>query len=157
MKIALIAVGTTTDAHFAAAIAGYAERVARYAPFSLEYVPEPRVTRGLSEDGWREREADLILKALRPGDVVILLDERGERLRSVEFARWMERRMSGAGKRLVFLVGGPYGFSPRVRTVAQGGLSLSPMTFSHELVRLVFVEQLYRAMTILRGEPYHHE
>ena len=104
-----------------------------------------------------EKEADLILKALGPGDTVVLLDEHGKEFRSVEFATWMERKLSATGKRLVFIIGGPYGFSQRIYQVASEKISLSKMTFSHQMIRMIFVEQIYRAMTILRGEPYHHE
>ena len=105
----------------------------------------------------KEREADLILKAMQPGDVVVLLDEGGREMRSVEFADWMKHKMNTVSRRLVFVVGGPYGFAKRIYDVAHEKLSLSRMTFSHQMVRLIFVEQLYRAMSILHGSPYHHE
>ena len=105
----------------------------------------------------KEKEAELILKALQPGDVSILLDEHGKEFRSIEFATWISQKMQSVNKRLVFIIGGPYGFSSKVYDITQGKLSLSKMTFSHQLVRLIFVEQLYRALTILKGEPYHHE
>ena len=103
----------------------------------------------------KEKEGELILKALQPGDVVVLLDEHGKEFRSIEFANWIERKMHTVNKRLVFIIGGPYGFSQAVYGAAQ--ISLSKMTFSHQMIRLIFVEQLYRAMTILNNGPYHHE
>ena len=114
-------------------------------------------TKNLTAEQQKEKEADLILKALGLGDTVVLLDEHGKEFRSVEFATWMERKLSATGKRLVFIIGGPYGFSPRIYQTAQEKISLSKMTFSHQMIRMIFVEQVYRAMTILRGEPYHHE
>ena len=104
-----------------------------------------------------EKEGELILKALLPGDVVVLLDEHGKEFRSVEFANWIERKMHTVNKRLVFIIGGPYGFAPKIYDAAQEKISLSKMTFSHQMIRLIFVEQLYRAMTILNNGPYHHE
>lgn len=105
----------------------------------------------------KEKEGELILKALLPGDVVVLLDEHGKEFRSVEFANWIERKMHTVNKRLVFIIGGPYGFAPKIYDAAQEKISLSKMTFSHQMIRLIFVEQLYRAMTILNNGPYHHE
>ena len=105
----------------------------------------------------KEKEGELILKALQPGDVIVLLDEGGKEMRSIEFADYMKRKMNSVNKRLVFIIGGPYGFSRKVYETAHEKMSLSRMTFSHQMVRLIFVEQLYRAMTILNGGPYHHE
>ena len=105
----------------------------------------------------KEKEADLLLKAFQPGDHIVLLDEHGREHRSVEFAAWMEKRMAAGLKRMVFVVGGPYGFSPRIYAKANEKVSLSRMTFSHQMIRLIFTEQIYRAMTIINGEPYHHE
>ena len=105
----------------------------------------------------KEKEGELILKALQPGDVVVLLDEGGKEMRSMEFADYMKRKMNTVNKRLVFIIGGPYGFAPKVYAAAHEKMSLSRMTFSHQMVRLIFVEQLYRAMSILNGSPYHHE
>lgn len=157
MKTVLIVVGKTTDAHFAAGIAEYSKRVNRYIPFSLEVVPELRNTKNLSPEQQKEREAELIQKALQPGDHLVLLDEHGRERRSMEFASWMEKRMTASPRRLVFLVGGPYGFAPQIHQMAQEEISLSQMTLSHQMIRLLFTEQLYRAMTILNNEPYHHE
>lgn len=157
MKTLLLLVGRTTEHAFAQAIGEYVQRTRRYLTFDLEVIPELKNTRSLSAAEQKEREADLILRALQPGDHVVLLDEGGREMRSVEFAEWMRRKMNTLPRRLVFVVGGPYGFSPRVYQAAQEKLSLSRMTFSHQMVRLIFVEQLYRAMSILNGSPYHHE
>lgn len=105
----------------------------------------------------KEKEGELICKAFQPGDVIVLLDEGGKEMRSIEFADYMKRKMNTVNKRLVFVIGGPYGFSPKVYQAAHEKMSLSKMTFSHQMVRLIFVEQLYRAMNILAGGPYHHE
>ena len=157
MKTILLAVGRTVQPYYVAAINEYVERTTHYIPFAVEIIPELKNTKNLTEEQQKEREADLILKALQPGDTVVLLDEHGKEFRSVEFASWMERKLSTTGKRLVFVIGGPYGFSPRIYQTAQEKISLSKMTFSHQMIRMIFVEQIYRAMTILRGEPYHHE
>lgn len=156
MKTVLIVVGKTTDKHIAACINDYVERTGHYMPFSIDVIPELKNTRSLSEQQQKEREGELIMNTLQAGDVVVLLDERGKELRSIELARWLERKQQTA-RRLVFVIGGPYGFSERVYQRADEQLSLSRMTFSHQMVRLVFTEQLYRACTIIRGEPYHHE
>lgn len=157
MKTLLLLVGRTTEPAFAQAIGEYVQRTRRYLTFDLEVIPELKNTRSLSAAEQKEREADLILRALQPGDHMVLLDEGGREMRSVEFAEWMRRKMNTLPRRLVFVVGGPYGFSPRVYQAAREKLSLSRMTFSHQMVRLIFVEQLYRAMSILNGSPYHHE
>ena len=111
----------------------------------------------MTEDQQKDKEGELIVKAIQPGDVIVLLDEFGKEFRSVEFANWIERKMHHVNKRLVFIIGGPYGFAPKIYQIAQEKISLSKMTFSHQMVRLIFAEQLYRAMTILNGGPYHHE
>lgn len=157
MKTVLLVVGRTVEPHFITAINDYVQRTRRYLSFELEVIPELKNTRNLSTDVQKEREADLILKAMQPGDVVVLLDEGGQEMRSVEFADWMKHKMNTVSRRLVFVVGGPYGFAKRIYDVAHEKLSLSRMTFSHQMVRLIFVEQLYRAMSILHGSPYHHE
>lgn len=156
MKTVLMVVGRTTDAHLVALIDDYRERIGHYIAFDVEVIPELRKTKSLTEAQQKQREGELLLKALRAGDMVVLLDEGGQSLRSVDFARKLSRWFQSA-RRLVFVVGGPYGFSPDVYQRATERLSLSPMTFSHQMVRLVFIEQLYRALTILHGEPYHHE
>ena len=157
MKTVLIVVGATTDRHFSAGIEEYVRRVNHYVPFAIEVIPELRGTKSLSEAEQKEREGELLLKALQPGDYLVLLDEHGEERRSIDFARWMEKRIAASPRRLVFMVGGPYGFSQALHEKANEEISLSRMTLSHQMVRLLFVEQIYRAMTILRGEPYHHE
>ncbi|MGM9688343.1 MAG: 23S rRNA (pseudouridine(1915)-N(3))-methyltransferase RlmH [Alloprevotella sp.] len=157
MKIHLLVVGRTVNQQLAALIDDYAGRLIHYAPFAIEVVPGPKHTKSLSESQQCEREGEQLLGALRPDDYVVLLDEGGRQYRSVEFAAWLSTMQQQSVRRLVFVVGGPYGFSPAVRRAARDRLSLSSMTFSHQLIRLLFTEQLYRAMTILRGEPYHHE
>lgn len=157
MKTTLILVGKTINKNFVTLIEEYAQRVTHYIGFDIITIPELRNTKSLTADQQKTAEGELILKQLQPGDCVVLLDEHGKELRSVEFSTWMERKMQTVPKRLVFIIGGPYGFSPAVYAAAQEKLSLSKMTFSHQMVRLIFVEQLYRAMTIMRGEPYHHE
>lgn len=157
MKVTLIVVGKTLEQYFVKAIQEYTNRVNHYIGFNIEVIPELRNTKSLSTDQQKEKEADLILKALQPGDVVVLLDEHGKEYRSIEFAQWMERKMHTVNKRLVFVVGGPYGFSQRIYDAAHEKLSLSKMTFSHQMIRLIFVEQIYRAMSILNNSPYHHE
>ena len=156
MKTLLIMVGKTTDRHFQAGIDDYVGRIAHYMPFELTVIPELKNTKSLTEDQQKSAEGELILKQLQPSDTVVLLDEHGRQLRSVEFARWLEQKRNTA-RRLVFIIGGPYGFSEAVYRRADEQLSLSPMTFSHQMIRLVFTEQVYRACTIIRGEPYHHE
>lgn len=157
MKSTLILVGRTADSFYAKAIGDYVERIKHYTPFNLDIIPELKNTKNLSEEQQKEKESELILKALQPGDVVVLLDEHGKEFRSLEFAQWYERKLSTVNRRLVFIIGGPYGFADKVYAMAQEKISLSQMTFSHQMIRLIFVEQVYRAMTILKGEPYHHE
>lgn len=157
MKFVLLVVGKTVEKHYITAIADYVERVKHYASFDMEVIPELKNTKNLSMDQQKEKEGEAILKALQLGDVVVLLDEHGKEFRSIEFANWIERKMHTVNKRLVFIIGGPYGFSPSVYQAAQEKISLSKMTFSHQMIRLIFVEQLYRAMTILNNGPYHHE
>ena len=157
MKISLTVIGRTTDRHFIAGIDEYVQRIGHYVPFSIDVIPELKGTKNLSEKEQKEREGELILKSFQAGDYIVLLDEHGRERRSLEFAQWMQKRMAAGPKRLVFVVGGPYGFSPAVYAAAQEKVSLSQMTLSHQMIRLLFTEQIYRAMTILNGEPYHHE
>ncbi|MBO4431095.1 MAG: 23S rRNA (pseudouridine(1915)-N(3))-methyltransferase RlmH [Bacteroidaceae bacterium] len=157
MKVALILVGKTVNKHFVELIDEYAGRVKHYIGFDIVTIPELKNTKNLSTDQQKQQEGELILKQMQAGDHVVLLDEHGKELRSVEFSAYMEQKMQTVNKKLVFVIGGPYGFSPEVYGRANEKLSLSKMTFSHQMVRLIFVEQLYRAMTIMRGEPYHHE
>lgn len=156
MKTVLIQVGKTTDKHFCAAIDDYAGRIVHYMPFDVITIPELRNTKSLSEDQQKNAEGEMILRQLQVSDHVVLLDEHGKEMRSLELAQWLQKRCQIA-RRLVFVIGGPYGFSPAVRQRANEMVSLSKMTFSHQMVRLVFMEQLYRANTIIRGEQYHHE
>ena len=157
MKVALVLVGKTVNRHFVELIDEYAGRVKHYISFDIITIPELKNTKSLSADQQKQQEGELILKQMQAGDHVVLLDEHGKEFRSVEFSSYMEQKMQTVNKRLVFVIGGPYGFSPDVYAKANEKISLSKMTFSHQMVRLIFVEQLYRAMTIMRGEPYHHE
>lgn len=157
MKVTLVLVGKTVNKHFVELIDEYAGRVKHYIGFDIITIPELKNTKSLSVDQQKQQEGELILKQMQGGDHVVLLDEHGKEFRSVEFSSYMEQKMQTVNKRLVFVIGGPYGFSPDVYAKANEKISLSKMTFSHQMVRLIFVEQLYRAMTIMRGEPYHHE
>ena len=157
MKIALLVIGKTDKAYFTEAIKEYTDRLQHYIPFELIVIPDLKNVKSLSEEQQKEKEGELILKNLQPGDELVLLDERGKAFSSIKFADYISRKMQTVSKRLIFVIGGPYGFSQEVYKNAKEQVTLSPMTFSHQMVRLIFVEQLYRAMTILRGEPYHHE
>ena len=156
MKTELIVVGKTTNKHFVASINDYLDRIGHYMPFSVTVIPELRNAKSLSQQQQKDKEGESILRLLQPSDTVVLLDERGKEPRSIELADWLQRQQQTA-RRLVFIIGGPYGFSQQVYSRADSMLSLSRMTFSHQMVRLIFVEQLYRACTIIKGEPYHHE
>lgn len=156
MKTVLLMVGKTADKHFATGIADYAERIGHYMPFDIVVIPELKNTKSLTAEQQKAMEGELILKQLQPTDTVALLDERGVEMRSVELASWLQRKRNTV-RRLVFVIGGPYGFADKVYSRANELLSLSKLTFSHQMVRLVFTEQIYRACTIIKGEPYHHE
>ena len=156
MKITLLVVGKTTDTHIELLIQEYQKRLAHYIPFNIQVIPELRNTKALTPEQQKQTEGELILRTINSSTDLVLLDEHGKEFRSIEFADYVQKRMS-SGRDVVFVVGGPYGFSEAVYQRANGKISLSKMTFSHQMVRLFFVEQLYRAMTILRGEPYHHE
>lgn len=156
MKTELILVGKTVNKHFNAGINDYVERIGHYMPFSITTIPELKNTKNLSESQQKEREGELILKQIQPTDTVVLLDEYGKEFRSIEFADWIQKKQNTA-RRLIFVIGGPYGFSNDVYERANEKISLSKMTFSHQMVRLIFTEQIYRACTIIKGEPYHHE
>lgn len=156
MKTELIQVGRTVSKHFQAAIDDYTVRIGHYMPFSVTTIPELRNTKNLTEQQQKQAEGELIMKQLQQQDTVVLLDEHGVEMRSVDFAAWLERKRLSA-RRLVFVIGGPYGFAPALYERADEKISLSRLTFSHQMVRLVFAEQLYRACTIIKGEPYHHE
>lgn len=157
MKTTLLVVGRTVEKHYITAIEDYIQRTKHFMTFDMEVIPELKNTKSLSMEQQKEREGELICKAIQPGDVIVLLDEHGKEMRSVEFANYMERKMSTVNKRLIFIIGGPYGFSDKVYQLAHEKISMSKMTFSHQMIRLIFVEQIYRAMTILNGGPYHHE
>ena len=157
MKISLITVGRTDIAWVREGLDTYASRLKHYAPFEICEIPELKNVSAFSRDQIKTREGELILKQVRPSDDVILLDEHGREYRSLEFASMLEDRMARSGRDIVFVIGGAYGFSPEVYARADGKISLSKMTFSHQIVRTIFAEQLYRAFTIIKGEPYHHE
>lgn len=157
MKITLLVIGRTVEKHYIAGINDYVERTKHYIGFDMEIIPELKNTKSLSQEQQKEKEADLILKSLQPGDHIVILDEHGKEFRSVEFADWMKKKMNTVNKRMVFIVGGPYGFSKRIYDIANEKISLSKMTFSHQMIRMIFVEQIYRAMTIINNGPYHHE
>ena len=155
MKTSLIWVGKTTDKRIGSCIDDYLGRIVHYMPFQIVGIPDLKTTKSLSVSKQKEMEGEMILKQLQPGDHVVLLDERGAERRSVEFADWLVHK-SLSTRSLVFVIGGPYGFSDAVYQRANERISLSLMTFSHQMVRLIFTEQLYRACTIIKGEPYHH-
>ena len=157
MNIELIVVGKTDMKEVETLVAMYAKRLNHYVRFAITTIADVRNTKKLSEGEQKRLEGEAILRLLTPSDYLMLLDEHGAELRSIEFADLIEKRMSAGIKRLVFLIGGPYGFSEAVYARANGKLSLSKMTFSHQMIRLIFVEQLYRAFTILNNNPYHHE
>ena len=157
MKISLLVVGKTVDKSLVALSGEYQNRLKHYISFTMPVIPELKNTKHLSENEQKEREADLILKQIEPADEVILLDERGKQYSSTAFADFLEQKLLQSTKRIIFVVGGAYGFSERVYKRANGKMSLSTMTFSHQMVRVFFLEQLYRAMTIIKGEPYHHQ
>lgn len=157
MNVELIVVGKTDMKEVEALVAMYTKRINHYVRFAITTIADVRNTRKLSEAEQRRLEGEAILRLINDSDHVALLDEHGAELRSIEFAELMQRRMSSGVKRLVYIIGGPYGFSDAVYQRANSKLSLSKMTYSHQLVRAIFTEQLYRAFTILKNEPYHHE
>lgn len=157
MKILLLAVGKTDDKNLIQLIDNYQNRLKHYIKFNLEILPDIKNVKNLSESQQKEKEGQLILKKLQPTDQLILLDEKGKDFTSLNFADFLQKKMNSGIKQLVFVIGGPYGFSDEVYKKAQGKISLSKMTFSHQMIRLFMVEQLYRGFTILKNEPYHHE
>lgn len=156
MDIELMTVGKTTSKVISQGIEEYVKRLRRYIPYSINMLPDVKNAGKLKPVLQKESEGEMILSKLSMSDYVVLLDERGKEYTSVEFASFIERQMVAGRKRVVFIVGGPYGFSDAVYERADTEVSLSKMTFNHEMVRLFFTEQVYRAMTILKGEPYHH-
>lgn len=157
MKTILLVVGKTVEPHFISGINDYIQRTRHFLTFEMEVIPDLKNTKNMSMEQQKEKEGELISKSFQAGDVIVLLDENGKEYRSVDFAGWMQKKMLNVNKRLVFVIGGPYGFSDKVYQLAHEKISLSKMTFSHQMIRLIFVEQLYRVMTILNGGPYHHE
>lgn len=157
MKIILLVTGKTTSTYLQEGINLYTNRINRYIPFEIITLPDVKTTKSTDAEKQKRAEGERILAELKPGDKMILLDERGKNLSSRGFSEMIEKMAVNGEKRVVFVVGGPYGFSQDVYARADGKLSFSAMTFSHEMIRLFFVEQLYRAFTIIRGEPYHHD
>ena len=156
MNIVLLTVGKTEASYWKEALAEYQRCLQHYVPFELQVLPDIKNTKNLTKTEQKNQEGVLIRKALQAGDWCVLLDEQGKEYTSMEFAAYLEKKIQIVSRRLVFVIGGPYGFSDEVYQMASERLSLSKMTFSHQMIRPIFVEQLYRAMTILRGEPYHH-
>ncbi|MBQ2370418.1 MAG: 23S rRNA (pseudouridine(1915)-N(3))-methyltransferase RlmH [Muribaculaceae bacterium] len=157
MEISLIVIGKTNARYLQEGIDEYIKRLKHYIPYSITVLPDIKNTKKLTEEQQKEAEGKLMLDTLKPGDCLVLLDERGKEFTSVAFADYLQRKMNAGLRRLVFVIGGPYGFSQSVYDRADEKISLSKMTFSHEMIRLFFTEQIYRAMTIQRGEPYHHQ
>ena len=156
MQIKLIAIGKTDNKQLQQLIEEYQKRLKYYIKFDFEMIPDIKNVKNLSEAQQKQKEGELILSKINTSDVMVLLDEKGKQLDSVSFGSYLQKHMNSGIKRLVFVIGGPYGFSQEVYSKSQGKLSLSKMTFSHQMVRLFFIEQLYRGFTILRNEPYHH-
>lgn len=157
MTIKLLAIGKTDSKELQNLIAVYEKRLQHYTKYEIELISDLKKTKNLSEAQQKEKEGELILKKVSPTDVLILFDEKGKQHTSVEFSNYLQKKMNSGIKQLVFLIGGPYGFSPEIYQAASGKISLSKMTFSHQMVRLFITEQVYRAFTILKNEPYHHE
>lgn len=157
MKIKLLAIGKTDNKNLQQLIAMYEKRLKHYIKFEIEIIPDIKNVKNLSEKQQKEKEGELILKKITTFDYLILLDEKGEQFRSKGFATYLQKKMNSGIKQLVFVIGGPYGFSEMVYNKSQGKISLSKMTFSHQMVRLFMVEQIYRGFTIIKNEPYHHE
>lgn len=156
MKICLLVIGKTDADYVRAGIEEYEKRMGKYLPYEMKVLPDVKNNKSMSELLQKEKEGEMILEQLQSADCVVLLDEKGKTFDSVGFSDFLAQKMLSGLKRLVFVIGGPYGFSEKVYQRKNEMLSLSRMTFSHQMVRMIFVEQLYRAMTIMRGEPYHH-
>lgn len=157
MKIKVLAIGKTDDRDLQNLFSKYEKRLKHYVKFEFEVIPDIRNVKNLSVNEQKEKEGEMILKKIKATDQIVLLDEKGNELRSVEFAKWMQKKMNSGVKQLVLVIGGPYGFSNALYQKASAKLSLSKMTFSHQMIRIFLVEQVYRAFTILKNEPYHHE
>ena len=156
MTIKLITIGKTDNKQLTSLIDDYIKRLGYYIKFSLDIIPDIKNSKNLSEVQQKQKEGELILKKISTTDTLILLDENGKQFDSVDFSSYLQKHMNSGIKQLVFVIGGPYGFSEDVYKKSNGKLSLSKMTFSHQMIRLFFIEQLYRGFTILRNEPYHH-
>ncbi|TYP71468.1 23S rRNA (pseudouridine(1915)-N(3))-methyltransferase RlmH [Aquimarina intermedia] len=156
MHIKILAIGKTDDKALTQLIADYIKRLSFYVKFSLEIIPDLKKAKNLSETQQMDKEGSLILNKITTADTLILLDEGGKQYSSVAFSEYLQKHMNSGIKQLVFVIGGPYGFSDALYARANGKLSLSKMTFSHQMIRLFFIEQIYRAFTILKNEPYHH-
>ena len=157
MTIQLITIGKTDNKQLTSLIDDYIKRLGYYIKFSLDIIPDIKNSKNLSEVQQKQKEGELILKKISTTDTLILLDENGKQFDSVDFSSYLQKHMNSGIKQLVFAIGGPYGFSKDVYKKSNGKLSLSKMTFSHQMIRLFFIEQLYRGFTILRNEPYHHK
>jgi len=157
MKIKLIAIGKTDEKSLQTLIDKYQNRLKHYIGFDLDIIPDLKNSKNLSEKQQKEKEGDLLLKKLQTSDYVVLLDENGKQFNSVDFAKYLQKKMNSGAKQLVFIIGGPYGFSEAVYKRSNEKISLSKMTFSHQMIRLFAVEQIYRGFTILKNEPYHHQ
>lgn len=157
MEIELLTIGKTTIKFVEYGIAEYTKRLKHYIPYSIRFLPDIRNASRMDKEKQKEEEGKRMLEAITPSDFLVLLDERGRQYSSMEFSSFLEKQMIAGRRKVIFAVGGPYGFSRQVYDRADSMLSLSKMTFNHEMVRLFFTEQVYRGMTILRGEPYHHE
>jgi 23S rRNA (pseudouridine1915-N3)-methyltransferase len=156
MTIKLIAIGKTDNKQLISLIEDYIKRLDHYINFKLDIIPDLKKTKNLSEAQQKQKEGELIIGKLNNSDILILLDENGKQFDSVSFSSYLQKHMNSGIKQLVFVIGGPYGFSEDVYKKANGKISLSKMTFSHQMIRLFFIEQLYRGFTILKNEPYHH-
>jgi 23S rRNA (pseudouridine1915-N3)-methyltransferase len=156
MTIKLIAIGKTDNTDLQSLMDDYIKRLGFYIKFSIDIIPDIKNVKNLSEEQQKQKEGELILSKLSATDILILLDENGKQFDSVNFSDYLQKHMNSGIKQLVFAIGGPYGFSKDVYNKSNGKLSLSKMTFSHQMIRLFFIEQLYRGFTILRNEPYHH-
>ena len=156
MKIVFLVIGKTDESYLDTGILKYIKRLEHYVPFEMKIIHDIKNRKTLTEEQQKKAEGELILSNINIGDDLVLLDENGKTFSSVTFSQWIEKQMNIGSKRMIFVVGGPYGFSKEVYAKAKFKISLSEMTFSHQMIRLIFVEQLYRAFTIIKGEPYHH-
>jgi len=156
MKILLVMIGKTDEQYLQTGIDKYLARIKHYLPYEMKIIPDIKNTKNLSEDQQKKLEGELITQCFQAGDHIVLLDEKGKEFSSVGFSSYIEKKMASGLKRLVYVIGGPYGFSDDIYKLANDKIALSQMTFSHQMVRLIICEQIYRAMSIIRNEPYHH-